>query len=228
VRGLANLVAAFILAATASAHVSSGARAAQPLGRAKPVEPKGTIGLLWWPTIESAASSFARSMEGCLAKGIHAEALGLRVMTEASMRDLLFPLLEPSTQPTTEEEFGALLARSEVKERLVSVGVRYLVAMSGSTADEPWLGGIECRSGYPGWAACFGYSWHDQHTTLNASLWDLTQAGTAAKEAAVVHGRTIAPALIVPVLLPANTQSEACHQLAKYVVDDIRKTESTH
>jgi len=194
--------------------------------------PSIQVGLVSWPLDKTHPSSaFGGDIEECLVSRIHDVAPEIVLIPQRVIRDALFPLLEPATAPETEEEFAALLSREEVRRRLASRGLRYLVAFAGETMRPGWKGGILCGgggagSGPVGGAGCFGFAWQDETTALSATIWSLADANVAQREDAKAEGTSVVPAFLLPVPILAQTRQEACNELGSRIALAIRKTAS--
>jgi hypothetical protein len=170
-------------------------------------------------------------IEECLVSRIHDVAPEIFLIPQRAIRDALFPLLEPATAPETEEEFAALLFREDVRRRLASRGLRYLVAFAGDTMRPDWKGGILCGaggagSGPVGGGGCFGFAWQDETTALSATIWSLADANVAQREDAKAEGTSVVPAFLLPLPILAQTRQEACNELGSRIALAIRKTAS--
>lgn len=178
------------------------------------------VGIVWWPADPAdAMSGLGSDMDDCLTKRIREIAPEIVVVRQRAIRDALFPLLEPATQPATEVEFAALLAREEVHARLARHGLRYLIAFTGGTIKDKPGGFILCSLG------CLGFSWQGERTALDAALWSLGD-GTSVRrrEGAKAEGAFVMPAYVFPVPIPARTEAKACHELGTRIALSIRQT----
>ena len=184
------------------------------------------VGLVSWPLDKTHSSSaLGGDIEECLVSRIHDVAPEIVLIPQRAIRDALFPLLEPATAPETEEEFAALLSRKEVRRRLSSRGLRYLVAFAGGTMRPDWKGGILCGAGYGG-GGCLGFAWQDETTALSATVWSLADANVAQREDAKAEGTSVVPAFLLPVPILARTKQGACNELGSRIALAIRKTAS--
>jgi len=206
--GVVLLIAAVVPAEQPATSADAGAR---------------NIGLLWWPADPSKAMySFSRSIDKCLTRQFHQALPDVPVIDHDAVQDMLYPLMEPGTQPDSELEFAALLRRDDVRARLARKGLRYLVAFSGSTHTDDWNGGIYCFAGYGG-GGCLGFAWASKETALDAVLWDL-QAPDGAKHAKGGDtGTSMMPAFLLPIPLFASTQGDACRELGSRIVNAIEE-----
>ena len=196
-----------------------------PAGQSPTVTDAGArnIGLLWWPADPSKAMySFSNSIDKCLTRQFHQALPNVPVIGHDVVQDMLYPLMEPGTQPDTELEFAELLRRDDVRARLAGKGLRYLVAFSGSTHTDDWNGGIYCFAGYGG-GGCLGFAWASKETALDAVLWDLQAPGGAKHATGGDTGTSMVPAFVLPIPLLASTQGDACRELGKHIVSAIEE-----
>lgn len=196
-----------------------GACAAQPQQPAIPVR----VGLVGWPLDPAdALHALTSELETCLAEHIRATAPEVAVVTQREVRDALFPLLEPATQPETEAAFAAMLARDDVRARLQAHDLGYLVAYAGGTRKEEWSGAILCGAGYGG-GGCLGFAWRGETTRIDAALWTLDGKPLVRVEPSEARATSIMPAFGLPVPIIANSSREACHALGTRIAAAIRQ-----
>jgi hypothetical protein len=218
-RWLVMLYAAILLAGAATAATAA---ATEPV---MPTRPLG-VAVLWWPA-EHEATLQARQhpLESCLAARMRELASEIDIVPQREIRELLFPLLEPSTQPASEQEFAALIARSDVHARLLARGLRFLVAFSSLTAPGADQGASFCLVGYTG-PACLGFFWRGEETSFNAALWALDTATVSGRETGRAEGVTTTPVFLLPIVIPARTAEAACRDLGERLVLAMRRATS--
>jgi hypothetical protein len=188
---------------------------AQPTASDRAVSVVSRIAVLGWPL--SAGYGEEGEVAGCLMQSIGKELTGIEFVGRSRVRAALYPLLQASTEPRTEEEFARLLDRVDVQSRLRGLGIRYLVAFMGGTNFGPVKGLPIC-----GYTGCLGYVWMSEESRLDAVLWDLATSPTARSTAATAQGTTAVPIFLVPVVLPAHSLAEACEQLGRNIADAIK------
>lgn len=183
------------------------------------------VGVVWWPA-DSAnrANALASDVEACLTARIGEVMPETVVVPQRSVRDALYPLLEPATQPMSETAFAALLARDDVRMRLAQRGMRYLIAFTGDTTAQEPHGFMLCGGGY-GAGGCLGFVWRGEDTTLDAALWSLDDDAHVQRERAHAKGARVMPALGLPIPIPAHTRAEACSELGARIAGAIRQEE---
>jgi len=181
------------------------------------------VGILWWPADPNMAMhSFSSRIEECLTKTLEDAAPEIAIRDHKIVHDMLYPLMEFGTQPASEQAFAELLRRDDVRGRLRDRGLQHLIAFSGSTRTSEWEGGIFCGGGYQA-AGCLGFAWADKETILKAVLWDLRDDSAPVHEEATDTGTSMMPAFLLPIRIPARTQSDACEDLGQRIANSILK-----
>lgn len=181
------------------------------------------VGIVWWPADPTdAMHAIGSNTEDCLTARIHEVAPEIVVTGQRAIRDALFPLLEPATQPATEADFATLLAREDVRARLVHRGLQYLVVFTGGTRKDEPGGYVLCGGGF-GAGGCLGFSWQGETTALDAALWSLDDGVKLGHESARAEGKFVMPAFVLPVPIPARTHADACHELGSRIAGAIRQ-----
>ena len=189
-----------------------------PLYAQGPAPPAVSVGIVGWPADPADTfGSHRGGIEQCLTERILELAPEIVLVPQRVIRDALFPLLEPSTQPATEEAFTALLAREDVRTRLAQRGLHYLISFTGGPKRKT-SGGILCSYG-----GCLGFKWTDETTELETILWSLGDAVSVQHESTKAIGTTVVPTFILPVPIPAGTKAIACRILGEKIVLSIRQ-----
>jgi hypothetical protein len=173
------------------------------------------IGIVGWPASARHYDELQR-LEACLVRSISRRAPGIVVVSQRRVREALYPLLEPETEPATEEGFGQLLTRRDVQARLKALNLRFVVAFTGGTRREAPKGAVLCSYG------CFGYEWQVEQTHLDAALWDLKLAARMGVADANTRGRSIMPAFVLPVYIAAQSLNEACDNIGSKIAQQLK------
>jgi hypothetical protein len=182
-----------------------------------------SVGLLWWPSNpHEDLHAFVHSIEHCLTKKIRQSPSVSSVVASTAVRDMLYPLMEPGTQPPSEEAFAQLLQRRDVRTRLHDSGLHYLVAFTGGTQGEEFVNRLICGGGM-GAAGCFGYVWWDESTQLDAVLWNLGIDGEPEHAQAHDEGTSLVLGWVLPVPILARTKIDACNELGATVTRVIEQ-----
>ncbi len=157
-----------------------------------------------------AEEDFVQCISDSLAKGTH----GLEVHSSKEFEDKMYPWFEPSTAPLSTDDLSHLLERPGVLEQVRDTGVRYLVWLDGSTDRVASGGGITCAAGVGG-AGCMGLAWWEDDARYDATVWDIKDLESEGTIHADVKGRSVMPAIIVPLPFIARPQAHACRGLTE-------------
>ena len=138
----------------------------------------------------------------------------LEVHATKEFEDSLYPWFEPSTAPLSTDDLSRLLERPEVVQQVRKTGVRYVVWVDGSTDRVASGGGITCAAGIGG-AGCMGLAWWEDDSRYDATIWDIKLAESAGTIHADVKGRSVMPAIIIPLPFIAHPRAAACRGLTQ-------------
>lgn len=150
----------------------------------------------------------------CISDGLSKGSDGLMVHSSTDFENMMYPWFEPSTAPLSTEELTTLLEKPGVLEQVEQTGVRFLVWLDGSTDRVSSGGGITCAAGVGG-AGCMGLAWWEDDARYDATVWDIDELSSAGTIHADVKGRSVMPAIIVPLPFIARPQAAACRGLTE-------------
>ncbi len=149
----------------------------------------------------------------CVGNALQSGGRGLEMASREDFINGLYPWFEPATAPLTAEELPALLARPGVAEQLTLTGVRYVVWMDGSTDRVDGGGSLACAIS-PAGGGCFGLGWWETDSKYEAAIWDLKTFDQAGVISTDYTGRSVVPAVVIPIPFIARTQANACRGMA--------------
>ena len=157
-----------------------------------------------------AEEGFVQCISDSLAKG----ETRLEVHSTKAFEDSMYPWFEPSTAPLSTDDLSRLLEKPEVMQQVRKTGVRYVVWLDGSTDRVASGGGITCAAGIGG-AGCMGLAWWEDDSRYDATVWDIKQVESDGTIHADVKGRSVMPAIIIPLPFIARPQAAACRGLTQ-------------
>jgi hypothetical protein len=143
---------------------------------------------------------------------------GLAVHSSKDFEDKMYPWFEPSTAPLSTDDLTVLLARPGVAEQVLETGVRYVVWVDGSTDRVASGGGITCAAGVGG-AGCMGLAWWEDDSRYDLTVWDVKDIENEGTIYADYQGRSVMPAIVIPIPLITRPQTHAC----KGLTDQLRQ-----
>ena len=150
----------------------------------------------------------------CISDGLARGGDGLNVHSSTDFEDKLYPWFEPSMAPLSTDDLSELLEKPDVLEQVRLTGVRFLVWLDGSTDRLASGGGITCAAGVGG-AGCMGLAWWEDEARYDATVWDIRELSSAGTIYADFNGRSVMPAIVIPIPLIARPRAAACRGLTE-------------
>jgi len=154
----------------------------------------------------------------CISEGLSDGREGLLVHSSTEFENKLYPWFEPSLAPLTTTDLANLLDKPGVLDEVESTGVRFLVWLDGSTDRTASGGGITCAAGVGG-AGCMGLAWWEDDARYDATVWDLQEMNSTGTIYADFLGRSVMPAIVIPIPLIARPRAAACRGLTDQLRD---------
>lgn len=152
----------------------------------------------------------------CISESLSKGRTGLEVHSSTAFEDKMYPWFEPSMAPLSTEDLAQLLEKPGVMDQVRDTGVRFLVWLDGSTERVASGGGITCAAGVGG-AGCMGLAWWEDDARYDATVWDIEELSSAGTIHADVKGRSVMPALVIPLPFIARPQAAACRGMTEQI-----------
>lgn len=150
----------------------------------------------------------------CISEALASGRQEIVVHDSEQFQNMLYPWFEPSTAPLNVADLSELLERPGVRDQVSATGVRFVVWLDGSTDRTASGGNITCAAGIGG-AGCMGLAWWQDDARYDASVWDIEQLNETGTIHADVRGRSVMPAIVVPLPFIARPQPKACRGLTE-------------
>jgi hypothetical protein len=205
------LLAAFLWAGCTTAQVQAVRHTATG------IEPQEALVILFSPQFSLDARPIEeKEIVTCISDEVRKGQPGLRIVSPDEFRRTAFPNLAPEAAPNSPEYLDLLLNHASFRERISSLGIRYLISVRGGTEQKGEVSG----GGIGGGGAAvlvIGGSW-DRKTELVASVIDLKQETASGEIKASASGRpwffAVLPSPLV-LGMPAFTEAKACGELGQ-------------
>ena len=160
-----------------------------------------------------------RKVAKCVAKGMRHANLDVRVVPPDEFRRVAFPDLAFEEIPRTPESLTQLVANPTFQARIAPLALRYLVIVTGGTAESAGTGGFVATTPYPG---AFGFLVWERRSNLGALVLDVKQARTAEELRVEASGHPwFAIIGWLPVGVPVFTKHRACEEFGDAVAEAI-------
>jgi hypothetical protein len=150
----------------------------------------------------------------CVSDALASGKREMLVHDSTEFEDKLYPWFEPSTAPLNMADFTELLDQPLIADRISDTGVRFVVWLDGSTDRVASGGSITCAAGIGG-AGCMGLAWWEDDARYDVTVWDISRLDQSGTIYADVRGRSVMPAVIVPMPFISRPQAKACRGLTE-------------
>lgn len=185
-----------------------------------------------YATSESEARAAEDKISSCITKAIRKAHPLVRIVSAEEFRRTAFPDLDFGTAPRSPESIALLLNNPVFLERMAPLVLRYLVIVGGIVTEQRinFRGGRPSGGGGPfyppgGTSDPYLYVFVDRNSQVGALILDIKQAHASGEVSVTASGHPwlvwVPAALPIPVGLPAFTESRACGELGKAVVEFI-------
>jgi hypothetical protein len=137
---------------------------------------------------------------------------GIKVLPEQQFIDAIYPWFEPRTAPKGLPRLKRLIQQNNVKAKIDSLSIRYLVWLDGSTETTGKGGSMSCAIG-PGGGGCFGFAQWDKLSVYEATVWDLDELVEKGKLRVDSEGTSYLIGVVAPIPLLTPVKNDACGSL---------------
>tara|TARA_B110000881_G_scaffold126909_1_gene111458 strand:- start:1170 stop:1838 length:669 start_codon:yes stop_codon:yes gene_type:complete len=137
---------------------------------------------------------------------------GIKVLPEQQFIDAIYPWFEPRTAPKGLPRLKRLMQQNNIKAKIDSLSIRYLVWLDGSTETTGKGGSMSCAIG-PGGGGCFGFAQWDKLSVYEATVWDLDELVEKGKLRVDSEGTSYLIGVVAPIPLLTPVKNDACGSL---------------
>ena len=149
----------------------------------------------------------------CIGKTLLKSNNPMNVIPEQDFVNRLYPWFEARTAPVHVWDLQRLLSFDEIARIIDDYNVHYIVWVDGVTEKTRGGGSISCGIS-PAGVSCFGFGTWDEKAEYEASVWDYRTKKLVGKVSSIADGTSYMPAIVIPIPLLAQVQSEACTAMA--------------
>jgi hypothetical protein len=177
-------------------------------------------------TFEDHASAISdeHTIVECISSAIRAADSTRRIISYDEFRVVVFQDLARKASPRKPEYLGILLRQPAFRARIEPLGIRHIVFVGGATRTSAPKGGAFCGYGDRG-GACLALVYWNHRSELSANIVDITGGRTTDTLTSTTYGTAwLAIIGIVPLGMPALTQSSACMDLGSRVARALLST----
>jgi hypothetical protein len=168
------------------------------------------------------AAKLEAKLSECMQEALHEAGRELKLIPSDEFRRLVFPNFDITSAPRSTESLVSLLKLPQFRQKIDSLRLRFLVTVKEETSSQSDFFGV--GGGYPGWGILG--STHEKKTELMASIIDMKRAietdlVRTTSESTGFYGLVV----ILPIIVPARTESTACQRFGREIVKSISSME---
>ena len=167
-------------------------------------------------SLQSAGHETEIEYIGCVGRSLLRTSTPFHVIPQDEFKDMTFPWFEPRFAPREMREFSMHVDEPLLRQRIESLGVRYIIWVEGNTENTGRSGSMTCFAS-PTAAGCLGFMSWEKSSEYEASIWDVKNNATVGKISSQASGTSFMPAVIVPVPMIARVQANACSNMADQI-----------
>ena len=164
-------------------------------------------------------SPFEAESVTCISEAVRKARPTARVITPEEFRRTVFSYRLPEQENDRTKYLSLLANEPALRDRMVSMGIRYLVSVQGKTETSERKGGGVGGGGMGG-AGAIGLLWWERQSRISASVFDLKEDRSAGNLHASADGRPwfffVFPSPLM-IGAPAFTEGKACGEIGAAV-----------
>ena len=144
------------------------------------------------------------------------------VIGDKEFRDHTFPFFESDEATMNVEPSIDILQQKILQKRIYTLGVDYIVWISGQTDYLDKVGAVSCTLGLHG-GGCYGYTSQKDQSNIQAELWHVAKKKLLGFNTATASGKSHLFAFILPIPIPSDSRQKSCEELSRSVLLEIIK-----
>ena len=144
------------------------------------------------------------------------------VIGDKEFRDHTFPFFESDEAMMNVEPSIDILQQKILQKRIDTLGVDYIVWISGQTDYLDKVGAVSCTLGLYG-GGCYGYTSQKDQSNIQAELWHVAKKKLLGFNTAKASGKSHLFAFILPIPIPSDSRQKSCEELSRSVLLEIIK-----
>jgi hypothetical protein len=152
-------------------------------------------------------------LEDCLIEEIRDNGLSLKAVSLHNLRNRLYPWLSRSNYPERLNDLELMIKKSAVRQRLLEMGVQYVLNWTGETTIAPAEGQMYITP-----YGMIGYKSKVKTSVIKADLLTVEDGRVMTSFESVQEGTDYMLGLVfLPLPISADTEEEACEELTRQV-----------
>lgn len=183
---------------------------------------KFKIGVVNWPAdLNDPLEEISEMLKKCLKMQISELCQNIEIIGHQTVRDAVFPYMEPNTQPVSEGKLTDLLAQNKIASRLNNLGISILVTFSGNTDVKELYNNLILTH-----AGVYGFAMLYENTNIVINIWQINNLANMTSINTNEDGYSLIVGIgFLPIPFYANTLDSGCVKTSELIKSHITSSQ---
>ena len=151
----------------------------------------------------------------CLTKELREK--NYQIISDKEFRDRAFPFFEPDETTMNVEPSIDILQEKQFQQQIKTLGVEYIIWVSGQTDYADKVGAVSCALGLQG-GGCYGYASQNDESNIQAEIWHVSEKKLLGYNTATAKGKYQLFAFVIPIPIPSDSRQKSCKKISRSIV----------
>ena len=147
----------------------------------------------------------------CLTKELRKK--NYNIISDKEFRDSAFPFFEPDEATIDVEPSIDILQGKLFQQKIKTLGVEYIIWVSGRTDYADKVGAVSCALGLQG-GGCYGYASQNDESNIQAEIWHVSRKKLLGYNTATAKGKYQLFAFVIPIPIPSDSRQKSCKKIS--------------
>ena len=151
----------------------------------------------------------------CLTKELREK--NYNIISDKEFRDRAFPFFEPDEATMSVEPSIDILQEKLFQQKIKTLGVDYIIWVSGQTDYADKVGAVSCALGLQG-GGCYGYASQNDESKIHSEIWHVPRKKLLGYNTATAKGKYQLFAFVIPIPIPSDSRQKSCKKISHSIV----------
>ena len=151
----------------------------------------------------------------CLTKELQEK--NYNIISDKEFRDRAFPFFESDEATMNVEPSIDILQEKLFQQKIKTLGVDYIIWVSGQTDYADKVGAVSCALGLQG-GGCYGYASQNDESNIQSEIWHVPRKKLLGYNTATAKGKYQLFAFVIPIPIPSDSRQKSCKKISHSIV----------
>ena len=151
----------------------------------------------------------------CLTKELRMK--NYNIIGDKEFRDRAFPFFESDEATINVGPPIDILKEKLFQQKIETLGVDYIIWVSGRTDYADKVGALSCALGLHG-GGCYGYASQNDESNMQAEIWHVSTKKLLSYNTANAKGKYQLFGFVVPIPIPSDSRQKSCKKISSSIV----------